>query len=109
MHDPGKSDRSVLPAKSPNNAGRPVAEVVEGRGLTEGNTDDLTRSGHRAGQGVPSGLDRVREVARKDKDARFTALLHHVDLSRLWAAYVAINPKASPGVDQGKHSGPPCT
>jgi RNA-directed DNA polymerase len=37
----------------------------------------------------------VREVARKDKGARFTALLHHVDLSRLWAAYVAINPKAS--------------
>jgi group II intron reverse transcriptase/maturase len=42
----------------------------------------------------------VREAARKDKGARFTALLHHVDLSRLWAAYVAINPKASPGVDQ---------
>jgi RNA-directed DNA polymerase len=74
--------------------------VVEGRGLTEGNTDDLTRCGRRAGQGVPSGLDRVREAARKDKGARFTALLHHVDLSRLWAAYVAINPKASPGVDQ---------
>jgi hypothetical protein len=100
MHDPGKSDRSVLPATSPNNAGRPAAEVVEGRDLTEGNTDGLTRSGHRAGQGVPNGLDRVREVARKDKDARFTALLHHVDLSRLWAAYVAINPKASPGVDE---------
>jgi RNA-directed DNA polymerase len=100
MHDPGKSDGLVLPAKPPNNAGRPAAEVVEGRSLTEGNTDDPTRPGHRAGQGAPSGLDRVREAARKDKDARFTALLHHVDLSRLWAAYVAINPKASPGVDQ---------
>ena len=42
----------------------------------------------------------MREVARRDKDARFTALLHHVDLDRLWAAYVAINPKAAPGVDQ---------
>ena len=49
---------------------------------------------------MPSGLDRVREVARRDKDARFTALLHHVDLARLWAAYVAINPKAAPGVDR---------
>jgi len=49
---------------------------------------------------VPSGLDRVREVARKDKETRFTALLHHVDLNRLWAAYVAINPKAAPGVDR---------
>ena len=74
--------------------------VVEGRGLAEGNTDSSTRPGRSAGPGVPSGLDRVREVARKDKEARFTALLHHVDLSRLWAAYVAINPKAAPGVDQ---------
>jgi group II intron reverse transcriptase/maturase len=68
--------------------------------LAKGNTDDPTRPGRSAGLGVPSGLDRVREVARKDRDARFTALLHHVDLSRLWAAYVAINPKAAPGVDQ---------
>jgi RNA-directed DNA polymerase len=48
---------------------------------------------------VPSGLDRVREVARKDKAARFTALLHHVDLRRLWDAYWALNPKAATGTD----------
>jgi RNA-directed DNA polymerase len=77
-----------------------AAEAAEERGLAEGNADGPTRPGHSAGQGVPSGLDRVREVARRDKDARFTALLHHVDLARLWAAYVAINPKAAPGVDQ---------
>ena len=39
------------------------------------------------------------EVARKDKDARFTALLHHVDVDRLRAAYWALRPKAAPGVD----------
>jgi group II intron reverse transcriptase/maturase len=100
MHEPGKSDNLVVPAKPPNKAGRPVAEVVEGRRLAEGNTDSTTRPGHSAGQGVSSGLDRVREVARRDKEARFTALLHHVDLNRLWAAYVAINPKAAPGVDK---------
>jgi RNA-directed DNA polymerase len=100
MYERGKSDNSVVPAKPPNKAGGPVAEVVEGRGLAEGNTDSSTRPGRSAGLGVPSGLDRVREVARKDKEARFTALLHHVDLSRLWAAYVAINPQAASGVDQ---------
>jgi retron-type reverse transcriptase len=42
----------------------------------------------------------VRLVARRDKDIRFTALLHHVDLSRLWAAFAAINPKAASGVDK---------
>jgi group II intron reverse transcriptase/maturase len=41
----------------------------------------------------------VRGVARKDKEARFTALLHHVDLDRLRAAYWALSPKAAPGVD----------
>jgi group II intron reverse transcriptase/maturase len=38
-------------------------------------------------------------VARKDKDARFTALLHHVDVDRLRVAYWAIRPRAAPGVD----------
>jgi len=100
MNERGKSDNLVVPAKPPNNAGEPVAEAVEGRGLAKGNTASTTRPGRSAGSGAPSGLDRVREVARRDKDARFTALLHHVDLDRLWAAYVAINPKAAPGVDQ---------
>jgi group II intron reverse transcriptase/maturase len=42
----------------------------------------------------------VREVARRDKEAKFTALLHHVDLNRLRSAYWAINPKAATGVDK---------
>ena len=42
----------------------------------------------------------MRQVAVRDKEARFTALLHHVDLDRLRAAYRVINPKAAPGVDR---------
>jgi RNA-directed DNA polymerase len=99
MDEDGKSDSPVVPTKPPNNAAQAVAEVVEERGLAKGNTVSTTRPGPSAGQDVPNGLDRVREVARRDKDAQFTALLHHVDLSRLWRAYVAISPKASPGVD----------
>ena len=37
MHDREKSDRLVVPAKPPNKAIE-AAEVVEGRGLPEGNT-----------------------------------------------------------------------
>ena len=99
MHDRGKSDRPVLPAKPPNKPGRPGAEAVEGRGLAEGNAASETRPGLRAGLSVSSDLDRVRQVARKDKDARFTALLHHVTVERLEAAYRAIRPGAAPGVD----------
>ena len=99
MNERGKSDNPVVPAKPPNNAGRPVAEVVEERGLAKGNTDDPPRPGRSAGHDVSNGLDRVREVARRDRDARFTALLHHVDLDRLRAAYWAIRPLAAPGID----------
>ncbi len=73
--------------------------MVEERGLAEGNMASKTRPGPRAGPDASSALDRVREVARKDKDARFTALLHHVDVSRLRSAYWAIRPQAAPGVD----------
>jgi group II intron reverse transcriptase/maturase len=41
----------------------------------------------------------VRRVARKDKEARFTALLHHVTVDRLRGAYRAISPRAAAGVD----------
>jgi RNA-directed DNA polymerase len=99
MHDREKSDRLVVPAKLPNKPGVPGAEVVEGRGLPEGNTASETRPGRSAGQGVSSDLGRVRRVARKDGDVRFTALLHHVTLDRLREAYRAISPNAAPGVD----------
>ncbi len=99
MEERGKSDGPVVPAKPPNNAARAVAEVVEGRGPAKGNTASSTHPGRSAGLGVPSGLERVREVARRDKEARFTALLHHVTVDRLRAAYRAIRPQAAPGVD----------
>ena len=98
MNEGGKSDGLVLPAKPPNNAVEAAAEVVEGRSPAEGNTASKTRPGHGAGSDASSALDRVREVARRDKEARFTALLHHVDLNRLRAAYWAIRPKAATGV-----------
>jgi group II intron reverse transcriptase/maturase len=48
---------------------------------------------------VPSELDRVRQVAVRDKGARFTALLHHVSVPRLLMAYQDLNPGAAPGAD----------
>ena len=39
----------------------------------------------------------MRQVARRDKDARFTALPHHVTLSRLRWAYWAIPPEGRTG------------
>lgn len=99
MNERGKSDSPVVPAKPPNNAAEPAAEAVEERGLAKENAVSTTRPGRRAGHGAPQALDRVRHTARHDKEARFTALLHHVDVDRLRAAYRAVNPRAATGVD----------
>lgn len=44
-------------------------------------------------------LWRVREAAIRDKEMRFTSLLHHVDEVLLRDAYLALNRDATPGVD----------
>ena len=99
MNGHGQSDRFVVPANPPDKAARAAAEAGEERERAKGNTASETRPGHSAGPGVASGLDRVRQVAVRDKEARFTALLHHVTVERLRQAYWAISPKAAPGVD----------
>jgi RNA-directed DNA polymerase len=97
MNGDGQSDRFVVPANPPDKAA--AAEAGEERERTEGNTGSETRPGRSAGPGVSSELDRVRQVARRDKEARFTALLHHVSLERLVMAYRDLSPQAAPGVD----------
>ena len=97
MNGHGQSDGPVVPANLPNKAA--AAEAGEERGPAMGNTAGETRPGRSAGSGVSSELDRVRQVAQRDKDARFTALLHHVSLERLVMAYWDLSPKAAPGVD----------
>jgi RNA-directed DNA polymerase len=47
----------------------------------------------------PSGLLRVREAAKKDKKAQFTALLHHVTIEQLRISYQSLQRQAAPGVD----------
>ena len=64
-----------------------------------GNTDGETRPGRSAGPGVSNGLGRVREVALKDKDARFTALLHHVTPGLLLRSFDGLKRDAAPGAD----------
>jgi group II intron reverse transcriptase/maturase len=100
MDDREKSDGPVVPKKPSNNAQGGAAEAVEGSGPAKGNATGKTRPGPSAGHGALSALGRVRRVAATDKEARFTALLHHVDVDRLRMAYFALSPKAAPGVDE---------
>src|SRR5467141_982494 len=97
---PGKSDRPVVPEKSPNKVGQPVAEGMEGRGLAKGNLPQQNASRTPSRKDAPSGLERVRQAAEKDKKLRFTALLHHIyNLETLRMAYFRLKKEAAPGVD----------
>lgn len=100
MNADGKSDRSVVPEKSPNKAEGPAAEAMEGRGRTQGNLLEGNTLRTQGRDGVHSALERVRQVAKEDRKQRFTALLHHVyDIERLRSAYLAIKRDAAAGVD----------
>lgn len=50
-------------------------------------------------QRASSGLARVREAARRDKRAKFTALLHHVTVDLLRDSFYALKRNAAPGID----------
>ncbi len=100
MNERGKSDSSVVPVKSPNKAGQPTAEGMEGRGLTKGNPQQQNTSRTLSRNDVPSALERIRQAAKKNKEMRFTALLHHIyALETLRAAYFRLKKEAAPGVD----------
>ena len=101
MNDRRESDSCVVPAKLANKSERSAAEPVEGRRPDEGNTHQQTAFRTQGREGcASSALARVRDVASKDRDARFTALLHHVNVDRLRAAYRALSPRAAAGVDE---------
>src|SRR5947209_18192373 len=97
---PGKSDRPTVPEKFPNNAGQPVAEGMEGRGMAKGNLPQQNASRTPSREDALSALERVRQAAAKDKKLRFTALLHHIyNLQTLRTAYFSRKKEAASGVD----------
>lgn len=93
----GKSDDGVLPKKQPN--ATQAAEAVEGRPSTKRNTVRAAAVRTQSRVAASSDLQRVREAARRDKRARFTALLHHITVQRLRESFYALKRNAAPGVD----------
>ena len=100
VHVSGKSDGCIVPRKLPNKGRRYLpAEEVEGRRPTKGNTERTATPRTQSRKSVSPGLQRVRKVAKKDKDVRFTALLHHVTPEALEDSFFALKRQAAPGID----------
>ena len=94
-----KSDTPIVP-KKPSNKGIPPAEMVEGRGVAKGNADESPASRTQSRiHDASTGLEGIRETAKRNRKCRFTALLHHVTPSLLVESFYALRKQAAAGVD----------
>jgi RNA-directed DNA polymerase len=80
MHGCGKSDSAIVPKKSANKGvdASASAERMEERALAKGNSREQTRLRTQSRDRLQNELARVRQIAAKDKEVKFTALWHHV-------------------------------
>jgi hypothetical protein len=99
MHAVEESDFGVVPMNQPNKSGKPLAEVGEGRPEIKENIAQSNTQPTQSGASVSRGLSGVRQRAGKQKQEKFTALLHHPTVDLLRESYFALQRKAAPGID----------
>jgi len=102
MNERGKSDDGIVPRKRPNKGtGAPVpAEDVEERPSTKGNPNRQNSFRTQCRAELDDALGRIRQVAKRDQEAKFTALWHHVyKIDQLREAFLSLKRTAAPGVD----------
>src|SRR3989475_478389 len=99
MHVPEKSDCAVVPVNQSNREALASAEAGEGRAQTKENIVQSHMRPTQSGQRMSQGLHGVRQAARKRKQERFTALLHHLNVGLLRDSFYALKRQASPGID----------
>ena len=98
-HDRRESYGGILPMKRSNESrGRPK-EIVEGRPPTKENAEEFNPCRTQSRESGSSGLDRVRQAAKEDKQLQFTTLLHHVNIDLLRSSYYGLKKQAAAGVD----------
>jgi RNA-directed DNA polymerase len=106
-HKPGvgndeKSDAPIVPVNDPNEGGGstpPLAEGREGRGAAKGNSERSPAPRTQSRTSASTRLDAIRELARRSRKTRFTALMHHVTPELLTESFSQLKRSAAPGVD----------
>ena len=88
------ADRGVVPMTGAKETSQP-----EGRPRPERNTGESASDRTQGRGSLPANLSRVNEAARRSRQTRFTALLHHVDDEALMRAFRRQRRAASAGVD----------
>ena len=99
VHALEESDRATVSMNQPNKEERSSAEAGEKRARAKENIIQPNTSPTQSGERVSQGLNGVREAAKKRRQERFTALLHHLNVDLLRKSYYALKRQAAPGVD----------
>src|SRR5581483_11223374 len=99
MHGSEKSDSLIVPKKPANKAGRPATESVEGRSGTEGKAKLQSTVRTQSRVAVSHAQQRLREGVNRNNTGKLTALLHHITVDTLRAAFFSLKRSAAPGVD----------
>ena len=94
-----ESDRAILSMNQANKEERSSAEFGEKRARAKENIIQSNTNPTQSGERVSQGLCGVREAAKKRKQERFTALLHHMNVDLLRDSYYALKRQAAPGID----------
>jgi RNA-directed DNA polymerase len=94
----GQSDQGIRPMKASNKAPK-AAEVLEERLRAKGNfVGSAPAVALYTGKGS-IGLSEIRKAAERDREIRFTSLMHHITVDLLWDACKALKRNAAPGID----------
>lgn len=99
MHDPEKSDSPIVPAKPANKAAYAVAESGEGRGGADEHVGRQSTVRTQSRAAVSQAQTRIREAVNRNGKEKLTALLHHITVDVLRAAFFALKKRAAPGID----------
>jgi hypothetical protein len=95
-HEGGNAGDSQAKPKGEGEGEATRAEGMEGRGQAEGNAGSQNALRTQDRVGVSSAWDRIRQVAKTDKERRFTTLLHHVyRIETLREAYFSLKQEAA--------------
>ncbi len=85
--------------KPANKVAQAMAESVEGRGVTKGNAELQNTARTQSRKDVSHAQQRIREAVNRNKKEKLTALLHHVAVDFLRAAFLGLKKRAAAGID----------
>ncbi len=102
MNECRESDSLIVSGKSSNKIcdSKHMAEKMERRRLAKGNRVEQNKGRTLSRETLQSELNRIRQLAEKDRKEQFTSIWHHVyRTDRLREAYFSLKRRGAPGID----------